>query len=225
MASLNGVSIKNLKLYRGHEGEPLYQGNVYLDGKKVGFWSQDAWGGPDELDFCAESNKVPFEDKARWKAAAERDKVNRCEFDQRVAAYLDSFSDKGESRWRDAECFMGDLLTVCEDEKDFRKVGKKLAGDKHAMVVTSNGWESFINAWAVAEAVSPEKFLQEVAFKDTEYRKMVLESFHSGPVTARAYCAPRDFDITCDRSHPAPDWMYDAMSGAANATDLRKLLK
>ena len=45
MASINGVSIKAFKKFRGHEGEELYQGNVYYNGKKLGFWSQDAHGG------------------------------------------------------------------------------------------------------------------------------------------------------------------------------------
>ena len=51
MASLNGVSLKNLKTYAGHEGEPCMQGSVYYNGKKLGFWSQDGHGGPDRFDF------------------------------------------------------------------------------------------------------------------------------------------------------------------------------
>jgi len=50
MASINGVEVKNLKKFVGHEGE-CEQGNVYLNGKKLGFWSQDSWGGPDTFDF------------------------------------------------------------------------------------------------------------------------------------------------------------------------------
>ena len=51
MASLNGVTIRNLKGFNGHEGEPLFQGSVYLNGQKLGFWSQDAHGGSDNYDF------------------------------------------------------------------------------------------------------------------------------------------------------------------------------
>ena len=47
MASINGITVKALKKFKGHEGEPLYQGNVYLGNKKIGWWSQDSWGGPD----------------------------------------------------------------------------------------------------------------------------------------------------------------------------------
>lgn len=41
--SYYGVTIKNLKTYRGREGE-AYQGDVWLNGNKLGFWSQDANG-------------------------------------------------------------------------------------------------------------------------------------------------------------------------------------
>lgn len=51
MASINGISIKGLKKFRGHEGEPCYQGTVYVDGMKMGWWSQDSHGGPDIMDF------------------------------------------------------------------------------------------------------------------------------------------------------------------------------
>lgn len=51
MASINGISIKGLKAFRDHEGATIYQGNVYYRGKKLGFWSQDSWGGCDNYDF------------------------------------------------------------------------------------------------------------------------------------------------------------------------------
>ena len=31
MASINGVSLKAVKTFRGHEGEPLAQANIYID--------------------------------------------------------------------------------------------------------------------------------------------------------------------------------------------------
>lgn len=51
MASINGIQIKNLKKFKGHDCETLYQGSVYYNGKKLGSWSQDAWGGCDNYDF------------------------------------------------------------------------------------------------------------------------------------------------------------------------------
>lgn len=51
MASINGVTVKALKSFKDHEGMDILQGNVYLNGKKLGFWSQDAWCGPDHFGF------------------------------------------------------------------------------------------------------------------------------------------------------------------------------
>lgn len=51
MASINGIQIKGLKAFRDHEGATIFQGNVYYRGKKLGFWSQDSWGGCDNYDF------------------------------------------------------------------------------------------------------------------------------------------------------------------------------
>ena len=51
MASIKGIELKNVKEFRGHEGEDLVQGDVYYKGKKVGYYSQDAWGGMDIFDL------------------------------------------------------------------------------------------------------------------------------------------------------------------------------
>ena len=51
MASIKGISLKNLKKFKDHEGFDIYQGNICLNGINKGFWSQDSWGGPDQFDF------------------------------------------------------------------------------------------------------------------------------------------------------------------------------
>lgn len=51
MATINGIMIKSLKQFRGHEQEVLFQGNLYLNGKKLGFWSQDSHCGPDSFQL------------------------------------------------------------------------------------------------------------------------------------------------------------------------------
>ena len=37
MASINGVSIKGVKKFKDHEGLGIFCGNVYYNGKKLGF--------------------------------------------------------------------------------------------------------------------------------------------------------------------------------------------
>lgn len=49
MASINGLTLKNIVEFKGHEGEPLFQGNIYYNNKKVGFFSQDSWGGEEHV--------------------------------------------------------------------------------------------------------------------------------------------------------------------------------
>ena len=44
MASINGITLKAVKRFRGHDGEPCYQGNVYIGTKKIGFWGGDKEG-------------------------------------------------------------------------------------------------------------------------------------------------------------------------------------
>ncbi len=51
MAKMAGIEIKSFKYYSGHDGEECAQGNIYYNGQKQGFWSQDAWNGPDHFDF------------------------------------------------------------------------------------------------------------------------------------------------------------------------------
>ena len=89
MASLNGVTIRNFKGFRGHEGEPLWQGSVYHNGRKLGFWSQDAHGGSDNYDFNSKLLDYPT---LAWKSGLKGTKYYE---------YLDSDS------------FLGGILMQC----------------------------------------------------------------------------------------------------------------
>ncbi|WP_250518572.1 hypothetical protein [Caballeronia sp. ATUFL_M1_KS5A] len=53
--------IKGMKQFRGHEGEPLQQGWLYLDGKKLAQWSDDTHGGPLHLRFIDPGDQPAFE--------------------------------------------------------------------------------------------------------------------------------------------------------------------
>lgn len=101
MASLNGVTIRNLKLYRGHEGEGLWQGSVYYNGKKLGFWSQDAHGGCDNFDFDSKLLEVPT---LAWKSGLKGTK---------------------HYEYLNVDCFMGVVSALMELEKEYKKAEKK----------------------------------------------------------------------------------------------------
>lgn len=46
MAKIFGFEIKSVKSFKSHDGYPIFQGNVYFKGKKIGSWSQDDWAAP-----------------------------------------------------------------------------------------------------------------------------------------------------------------------------------
>ena len=64
--------IGSTKSFKGHEGEPCYQGTLKLGSKVVCEWSDDSWGGPMRIDWRpgAEAARKLFE------AQAEADPAN-----------------------------------------------------------------------------------------------------------------------------------------------------
>lgn len=104
MASINGVTIKAIKKFKGHEGEPLVQGNIYLNNKKLGFWSQDAWGGPDIFTGFAPNVLRPMAERYR------------------------DYSGKVEEKYKgifDEELFLYKIAELAEAEKAFKKFWKQ----------------------------------------------------------------------------------------------------
>lgn len=107
MASILGIELKNIKTFRGVEYPTCYQGNVYLNGKKLGFWSQDSWGGPDSYEF------------------------KTTELDNLAKAYY------GKDSYYDLDCLMGEILTL----KDYEKLYKKIVKEGYAsLVVITDGY-------------------------------------------------------------------------------------
>ena len=51
MASINKISLKNVKTFPDHEGCRIAGGDVWYNGKKLGHWQQDYYCGPDNYDF------------------------------------------------------------------------------------------------------------------------------------------------------------------------------
>ena len=50
MASLNGITVKNLKSIDGPE-DIVWTGKLYLDDVMIGVWSNDYYGGPDHFEL------------------------------------------------------------------------------------------------------------------------------------------------------------------------------
>lgn len=112
MASLNGVTIKSLNKFVGTEGE-AYQGNVYYNGRKLGFWSQDGNGGSDHFDFPINQLKKPLEQYKNYLKESGLSKNHPSGSEDLID--MDEFM---------IEVFMTEVLSIVGIEKQF-KINKR----------------------------------------------------------------------------------------------------
>lgn len=95
MASIKGIELKGVRTFRGMEYPVNYQGNVYFNSKKLGFWSQDGNGGSDHYEF------------------------NTDDLDRVAKEYY------GEDSIYDLDCLLGEVLNLLEYEKEYKKAIKE----------------------------------------------------------------------------------------------------
>ena len=123
-ASIKGYSVKSLKMFRGMEGD-AFQGNLYLNNKKIGFWSQDANGA-----ICDYFELNPDCEQRLEEVAKE---------------YLISKNSYGElEEGIEKEIFMSDLLELTLRFKDYKKIVKKLDTPNIAFVSHEKRWKEII---------------------------------------------------------------------------------
>lgn len=111
MASINGITVKGLTQFRGHEGEPLYQGNIYLGNKKIGWWSQDAHGGCDNIHLDQTYSITKLENKVKMLNEERKHTFARTGGSAIILDY-------------DLDLLFGDLMVMQSDERDFKKAIK-----------------------------------------------------------------------------------------------------
>lgn len=126
MASINGLTVKSLKTFYGHEGESCAQGNLYLGTKKIASWSQDAKGGI--MDWV--SMEEGFSEKKLRNAIIARNKDKEetgtsCNGNDFTVQY-------------DLENLMCDLLYLKDCEKEFKKVVK--TGYQGLVKISNDCW-------------------------------------------------------------------------------------
>lgn len=99
MAEIKGLTIKGLTRFIGMEGE-AFQGNIYLNGKKIGWYSESGDGG------CSTFRYDSREDEAKVEAIIKK------YFEEKppLAEYLAS-----------EEIFFADLVDLINHEKAFKK--------------------------------------------------------------------------------------------------------
>lgn len=156
MASINGIRIKNLKTFKDHEEAICCQGDVFYKSRKLGFWSQDAWGGPDTFRF----DESILNDEVRKYAQ----------------------SDMVEDKYREyasLESLLCTLLEIMEDEKGYKYGLKK---GYQIYVKITDGYHIrgyFTNDPNTLESETHKKFLADYTgefFKDKELKTTVYKS-------------------------------------------------
>lgn len=122
MASINGIELKGVKEFKGHEFEDLIQGNIYYKGKKVGWYSQDSWGGCDHIDLnytlpkdlLKEIKNIldNYESETLFKGISDLyDKKYNLKFDHKI--------------FKGGEFLFGDLIQLNDFEKKYKKFSKQ----------------------------------------------------------------------------------------------------
>lgn len=101
MASIKGVTLKSVKQFEGHEGEILYEGNIYVDNKKVGSFEDGDWGGPPTIEFDTPEKKALFEVRMR------------------------EYYNENPSNYEEEEFFIDEILQLVKLEGIFKKNSKK----------------------------------------------------------------------------------------------------
>ena len=126
MAAINGITVKAVKEFQGHEGESLYQGNLYLSGKRLGFWTQDAWSGPDRFNLGGK-----FSEKLLSEAVK---KLNPDKVYMGIVEY-------------DLELLLNDYIVLWQDEKEYKKAVKAGYG---GIVVATDGYH--VTTWKIPKS-------------------------------------------------------------------------
>lgn len=168
MAKINGFELKNIVNFRGHEGEDLIQGNVYYNDKKIGYYSQDAWGGMDIFDI---DYNLPKELKEEIKNITDN-YVGGVLFKKIDDLYDKYYGRKGtfsQLKQIGYEYLFMDLLTLKELEDIYKKYSKKW-GVKQIYIV----YKDLFNR-QICGGVLPPQYKNEVYFNYKDIKDFVIE--------------------------------------------------
>jgi len=108
MVQIKKVEAKGIKYHQGHEGEPLAQCNIYINGKKACFYSDGDWGGPIQIDWSAKA-VVTEQEFSDWVDAKK----------------LVHFFGEGQELKIEMDLFLNDIVAEAEKLKDYKKMSKK----------------------------------------------------------------------------------------------------
>ena len=163
MASLNGVSLEKVRMTKDHEGARIASEELYIDGEMSGKWAQDSWGGPD--DFSSDKALALVRERARQFAECFPSGTEKEELTKSIAGSVG--------------VFMGNLLKLLTDEKEYRKLARK----------------GYPNVTVHCEG----RQVSYTGYRDADDARKAIEE-EGGEL----YGNPEAFDIIVDATHPAP---------------------
>lgn len=173
MARIYDVQLKGITQFKGHEGEPCFQGNIYYKNKKIGYFSDDFRGGFMDIDFDNSENRNLIKDIAKKFRNDDYQYSLYFPKTQFDTVSLTKTAVTGEnlstakipySNLYDIEDFIIDLLTLWGIEKDFKKFKKKYP-DFGGFIQTIDGYCLLSIAYTVADVSDLiNKFEQEGKF-------------------------------------------------------------
>lgn len=112
---VNGFTLKAVKAFKGHEREPCFQGNIYLENKKVGWFSSSYTMGPMDIRF-----DEPEIEKRFVKTAVAFDKAYPLGFLYYNAPFKLDPKYKNIVVEVDAEDLILEMLAIQAAEKDYK---------------------------------------------------------------------------------------------------------
>lgn len=165
MATINGITVKALKTFEGREGTAL-QGNLYLNNKKIGFWSQDGDGGPDRLYLDSAYSESKLE-KALKKA-----------------------QNKEHDGFMFMELFMQDVVILVESEKAYKKNAKN--GYPIVIEVTDGYHVSYLGCSKTYTDMNDKELLTRTSMQIESIKSSM---FKNKEKQIKVYRSPDDFVI------------------------------
>ena len=113
MASIYGVTIKNVKEWSGMEGIAT-QANVYYNNKRVGVWTDDGYGGCGRFDFNTDIIKPAVEKFfKKWQK------------EHKGTIYENLYGDDEHMEFSFYDNFMSEVANLYDMEKEYKKNAKK----------------------------------------------------------------------------------------------------
>lgn len=146
MASIKGITIKNIKKFIGTDGEG-YQGNIYKDNKKIGIYSDYADGAEPIIHYLSK------------------------EIEKTITKIIEEYYENGEEETLlipAAERFYAELKDLIENEKIFKKTIEKgyswiiTADISFKKILESESPLPLSETYQVPRKYANEKDLQEI---------------------------------------------------------------